>query len=407
MNRTSIEKHIDQINSDANLLNQPIVMDVGTDKIKAGFAGGSKPKVLVDTKVGRPKHLRVMPGGALENESVSSMFVGSKLDEYRGSFILEYPMEKGHVVSGGWDAMEKIWEHIYSRTLLNAKLDEHPVLLTECPLNPNKNRQHMAELFFETFRAPAVFFSAPAVLSLYASGRISGIVLDVGEGVAHCIPVYEGYALQHSITRSDIAGHDVTKYLQLLLRKSGLSFTTTAEYELVKDIKEKACYIKPPPIDSMPLNDATINDNNGASFDQPSIYQLPDGQTVDISSERCVAPEVLFHPNMIGSEEESIADNVVTSIMRSDIDLRPTLFSQVVLAGGSTCCVGFGERLLAEIRSRSPIHTKIRISAPPERTYSAWTGGSILASLSTFKSLWMTKSMYDEFGSSIFHKTSL
>jgi len=110
MNRTSIEKHIDQINSDANLLNQPIVMDVGTDKIKAGFAGGSKPKVLVDTKVGRPKHLRVMPGGALENENVSSMFVGSILDEYRGSFILEYPMEKGHVVSGGWDAMEKIWE---------------------------------------------------------------------------------------------------------------------------------------------------------------------------------------------------------------------------------------------------------------------------------------------------------
>jgi len=96
----------------AVLLNQPIVIDTGTATTKAGFAGGSKPKVVVGTKVGRVKHMRIMPGGALEQEQQgpSSVFVGQKLDEHRGAFILDYPMDKGHVVDGGWDSIERIWE---------------------------------------------------------------------------------------------------------------------------------------------------------------------------------------------------------------------------------------------------------------------------------------------------------
>uniref|UniRef100_A0A6U0STM8 Actin n=1 Tax=Eucampia antarctica TaxID=49252 RepID=A0A6U0STM8_9STRA len=385
----------------AALLNQPIVMDVGTCTTKAGFAGGSKPKVNIGTKVGRAKHVRIMPGGALEQEQNSSVFVGTKLDDHRGAFLLDYPMDKGCVKdnNAGWESMERIWEHVYGKACLNAKMEDHPVLLTECPLNPKTHRERMAEVFFETFRAPALCLAPPAVLSLYASGRTTGVVLDVGEGVAHCIPVYEGYALPHSITRSNVAGRDVTDYLQLLLRRgSGLHLTTTAERDLCQTIKEQACYLS---------TTATSNNNNNSNSnveegvaDVP--YQLPDGQTINLThQERSKAPEILFDPFLMGSEEMGVADLVSSAIAKSDLDLRTTLYSQIVLAGGSTHTPGFGDRFLAELRSRAPAHTRIRISAPPERIHSAWAGGSILASLSTFKHMWVTAAEYEEHGNRI------
>jgi centractin len=379
--------------------------------------------------------MRIMPGGALETEQSlsgpSSIFVGRKLDDHRGSFLLEYPMDKGHVVDGGWDAMESLWEvsphatisekrevrfastsvqvshtfgdscydflqHIYSKPNLNVRMEEHPALLTEAPLNPRQNRDKVAEIFFETFRAPALFFAPPAVLSLYSSGRTTGVVLDVGEGLTHAVPVYEGFALPHSVTRSDVAGRDVTRHMQLLLRRSGLTFTTTAEVDLVKRMKEETCYVT-----------RTPTSDEAAEKESKTQYQLPDGQAVTLSSERYQAPNILFDPSLIGSEEAGVADILVDSIMKSDIDLRSTLFSQVVLAGGTTLFPGFGDRMLYEVRSRSPAHTKIRISAPPERMHSTFVGGSILASLATFKSMWVSRAEFEEHGSSILHRDKL
>lgn len=104
---------------------------------------------------------------------------------------------------------------------------QHPVLLTEAPLNPRRNREKSAEIFFETFNSPAFFVSAQAILALYASGRTTGVVLDSGDGVTHAVPVYEGFALPHAITRSDVAGREVTQYLSLLLRRIGHVFHTS------------------------------------------------------------------------------------------------------------------------------------------------------------------------------------
>lgn len=281
-------------------------------------------------------------------------------------------------------------------------MDEHPILLTETPLNPRSNREQMAELFFETYRVPALFFSPPSVLSLYASGRTSGVVLDVGDGVSHCVPVYEGHALQHSITRSDVSGRDVTRQLQLLLRRSGLAFTTTAESDLCKQMKEELCYVSSFQ-GNVILEGSSVDERNNEKV----MYQLPDGQTVHVSSERYLASEILFNPSLIGSEETGVADTLMNSIMKSDIDLRPNLYQNIVLAGGSTCLPGFGDRLLAESRARAPTHTRIRISAPPERINSAWIGGSILASLATFKNMWVTKSDYEEHGSNLLHNAGL
>lgn len=287
-------------------------------------------------------------------------------------------------------------QHTYSKPNLNAKMEDHPVLMTEAPLNPRTNRDKIAEIFFETFRAPAMYFTPSSVLSLYASGRTTGVVLDVGDGVTHAVPVYEGFALPHSVTRSDVAGRDVTRQMQLLLRKSGLTFTTTAEADMIKSLKEEVCYCTP-----TPTSDETTEKESKTN------YQLPDGQAVSLSSERYQAPNALFDPFLFGSEEPGVADVLVSSIMKSDLDLRSKLFSQIVVAGGSTLLPGFGDRLLYEVRSRSPSHTRIRISAPPERLHSAYVGGSILASLATFKSMWVSRAEFEEHGTNVLHRADM
>ena len=267
-------------------------------------------------------------------------------------------------------------------------------------MNPRRNREKSAEIFFETFNVPALFISMQAVLSLYATGRTTGVVLDSGDGVTHAVPIYEGFALPLSIVRSDIAGRDVTRYLKLLLRKEGLIFNTTAEFEVVKSIKEKICYLTSNPQRALDEHSA----GTGGDIEKTS-YVLPDGSNVDISAgPRMRAPEILFRPDLIGYEFEGVHEVLVYSIQKSDLDLRKVFYQNIVLSGGSTLFKGFGDRLLNEVRKMAPKDLKIRISAPQERLYSTWIGGSILASLDTFKRMWVSRKEFDEEGQRAVHR---
>jgi centractin len=201
-----------------------------------------------------------------------------------------------HGVVSDWLDMEHVWQHAYSE--LGIESEQHPVLLTEAPLNPNKNREKAAEVFFETFNVPALFISLQAILSLYASGRTTGVVLDSGDGVTHVVPVYEGFAIQQGIQRMDLAGRfvfarrlcerkraalisasrnrDVTQHLQLLLRKAGYNFTTSAENEIVRDIKEKRCYLA---YDPQKEEEMLLDKTSKAVY---MSYKLPDGNAIEV-----------------------------------------------------------------------------------------------------------------------------
>ncbi|KAG9091320.1 actin [Ceratobasidium sp. UAMH 11750] len=299
-----------------------LVIDNGSGMCKAGFAGDDAPRAVFPSIVGRPRHQGVMVGMGQKDS-----YVGDEAQSKRGILTLKYPIEHGIVTN--WDDMEKIWHHTFYNELRVAP-EEHPVLLTEAPLNPKANREKMTQIMFETFNAPAFYVAIQAVLSLYASGRTTGIVLDSGDGE-----------------------------MQTATRSSAL---------------EKS-------------------------------YELPDGQVITIGNERFRAPEALFQPSFLGQESAGIHETTYNSIFKCDLDIRRDLYGNVVLSGGTTMYPGIADRMQKELTSLSPSSMKVKIVAPPERKYSVWIGGSILASLSTFQNLWCSKQEYDESGPGIVHRS--
>ncbi|KAL5482131.1 hypothetical protein EMCRGX_G022418 [Ephydatia muelleri] len=300
-----------------------IVIDNGTGTCKAGFAGDDAPKAVFPSIVGRPRKNR-------------------------------------------------IWHHTFYNELQVAP-EEHPVLLTEAPLNPKANREKMTQIMFETFNVPQMYAAMTSPLALYASGRTTGVVVDSGDAVSHVVPVHEGYALPHAINRLDIAGRDLTCYMAKILTERGYSFTSTADYEEM--------------------------DTAAQSSSIEKSYELPNGEYITIGSEQFKCPEPLFRPSFIGFSCCGICEDLNGSIMKCDVDL----YSNIVLTGGNTMFPGMADRIQKEITAMAPPTMNVKVIAPPERRHSVWIGGSIMASLSTFQQMWISKQEYDESGPSIVH----
>eukprot|EP01041_Mallomonas_annulata_P012148 gene12148-25496_t len=422
-----------------------VVADIGSYSTRIGFAGDDFPKAYFPSTAGSTMSTEI----GIENSSKKQYHFD--ITQYRENMMLENVFRDG--IISDWDVFENIWDHAISN-YLKVEMKETPIILAEKPYNPPASRRKTTEIMFEKMNVPAFFLSKDAVLSCFSCGRTSGMVIDIGSASTVISPVCDGWVEPRGINRSVVGGRALDAYMQSLLMQSqqgnalkplfrllktlspdGITIQSKLKelgvvhptydafmsLEIARDVKETVCRIADTPIIESEIKFSSV---------PTSMYELPDGQILDLGIERFRVPELLFDntaldyeypdlttlgysvlasPGVHGSlpfSRENIPNLIVDATLRCDNEVQSTLLSNIVLTGGSSCYDGIPERMKLEVEKiMQPIspgwRVKVMASGMSERPICAWLGGSILASLGSFHEMWLTKQEYEEFGSAL------
>ncbi|GFO03762.1 actin, muscle [Plakobranchus ocellatus] len=326
-------------------------------------------------------------------------YIGDEAQDKRELLTLRYPIEHGIIVK--WEDMEKIWNHMFFSEL-KISPEQHPILISDPPFNPKGHKEKFVQVMFENYQVPAFFLAFEPMLCLLSTGRNQGTLLNIGEGYTSVASFWESHSPFHAVSRHDFGGKDLTLYLRQLLHQRGYSFTTTSELEIVREIKERFCCIP----QSISIQNVGCSVPKGEKK-----FKLLDGTYISLGEELYTCPDTLFTPDgVFNSTGESLAEMVHKSITACDITCRRDMYCSVLLCGGSTLIPGFADRLRAELvegrKGYDHAPSRVRVIDAPERKYHTWIGGSILASLSTFAHVWITREEYREYGPLILHRKS-
>ena len=279
-----------------------IVFDNGSGYLKAGLSNVEIPSVTMPALIGRPM---LRSGEKLEGIELKEIMIGDEVIPVRSLLELTYPMKEGIIENS--EDMATLWDYCIKQKLnIQEDLGDRKILLTEAPANPNENKKKMGEIIFEKMGFGAFNIEPQAKLTLFCEGLQTGIILDSGDGVTHCIPIFDNFLLHHQIKRLDIAGRHITDKLIKLLQMKGYSFNSTADFEIAREIKEKYCFVSCDIESDRKLEKETTYYN--------SVHRLPDGRKIRISNEKFEATEILFQPHLNQLESPGIHEMLFEAI---------------------------------------------------------------------------------------------
>uniref|UniRef100_A0A4W2G9D5 Actin-like protein 6A n=1 Tax=Bos indicus x Bos taurus TaxID=30522 RepID=A0A4W2G9D5_BOBOX len=377
-----------------------LVFDIGSYTVRAGYAGEDCPKVDFPTAIGM----------VVERDDGSTLMEidGDKGKQggptyYIDTNALRVPRENTEAISPlkngmveDWDSFQAILDHTY-KMHVKSEASLHPVLMSEAPWNTRAKREKLTELMFEHYNIPAFFLCKTAVLTAFANGRSTGLILDSGATHTTAIPVHDGYVLQQGIVKSPLAGDFITMQCRELFQEMNI--------ELIPPYMiASKCVIQDFQASVLQVSDSTYDEQVAAQM--PTVhYEFPNGYNCDFGAERLKIPEGLFDPSNVkglsGNTMLGVSHVVTTSVGMCDIDIRPGLYGSVIVAGGNTLIQSFTDRLNRELSQKTPPSMRLKLIAnntTVERRFSSWIGGSILASLGTFQQMWISKQEYEEGG---------
>lgn len=406
-----------------------LVFDIGSYSVRAGYAGEDSPKAEIPTHVGIIEDLEA----AMETEDKEIKQADKKY--YIDTTMLKVP-RKGMEISSflkdgmidNWEIFEKVMDYTYSKNI-KSEANMHPVMMSEPAWNSRGKRERLTEIMFETYNVPAFFLCKNAVLSAFANGRSTGLVLDSGATHTTAVPVYDGYVIGQAIVKSPLAGDFISLECKKLMEeleidvippymiqnKEPVSLMETAKWKK-KDIPEVTKsfhnYMVKDVLQDFAASALQVMDtpyDNSTAETMPTVlYEFPNGYNQDFGAEKFKLPEGLFDPSVIkdlpsGNTMLSAGHVVTTSVGMCDIDIRPSLYSSVIVVGGNSLISGFTDRLNRDLGTKTPPSMRLKIisaTGTAERRFSSWIGGSILASLGSFQQMWISKQEYEEGGRS-------
>ena len=381
-----------------------IVLDNGTDLCRIGFANADAPRAVF------PPCLSDGGVGSGHDDGAGVSGVGGDGGDgirvgYQSTYPKHYPMERGIITN--WEAMEKVWHHAFHNELRVAP-QNYKLLISDRLFSPKCQREKTLEIMMEKFEVGGFMVTSSALLALYSNGRDSGVVVESGAGVTTALPIQDSCVIAHAVQRCDMGGRDVTDHLVGMLKRRGYSFATQSEWDLVNKMKEKMCFVAP----DVEWSNEKLN--NGEY--EAKSFQLPDGSSIILGHEMFKAPEILFDPSQLQHTATTsrrstnclsgIPEMIKKCVSSCESDgARAILCSSILISGGNSMIRGFNERIFPTVHNMFPEQMRVRTICTPERRFSTWIGGAILASLShNNNNTWIDREDYDEYGPSVVHR---
>jgi len=361
--------------------NLTVVLDIGQFSSKIGLAGEDSPSQVFLTMVGKPKYQSVSVNYESKKSSEDEIYVGDEIQSI-GLYKIFHPIEKGIIVD--WTHFKIILDYIFYNLRVDPTLVN--ILFAVHPLFPYKDLEKIFEVFLEQFQVMAFYPVLDSMLTLYSGGFQTGLIVEIGDSNTRIVPIYEGYKLEHAVRILDIGGRVLTRHMEHTLESIGWSVDSSIRRELVRVLKEKACFVS-----------LDYKEDLKRSEQYEKEYSLPDGSTISLNKERFIVPEILFKPTS-QLEEDALHVAIMDVIEACDLDIRPDLLNNIFLSGGSSMFPNLKSRIYQELElelvRRKKKSQMIRIIAPMERTFSVWIGGSILAMIPEFSQNWITRVKY-------------
>ncbi|MFO7797069.1 MAG: double zinc ribbon domain-containing protein [Promethearchaeati archaeon] len=304
----------------------PIILDVGSAYTKIGFAGESGPRYVFPSITGTEKYKTVMVDIDARN-----IYVGNDAMKMRGVLKINHPIERGVILD--WDDWYQILNHAFYTLLRIENPSDHPILYVESPFEQNDVKEFIARVLFETHQFQSLIMVPSPILSCFSVGLTTGLVIESGDGITWIVPIINGQIIYQAVQKLNLAGMDISNNLKSLLMREGINITSSAVDEIIREIKEKNCYFV---LD--PENPKNTKDN--------VAYPMPDGSKVGIPSHILYkAPEVLFQPQMLGSNSLSIPQAIIECLENTNKNYWGNFLTSMVLSGGNLMHNGFEERL--------------------------------------------------------------
>ena len=384
---------------EGHLLGSSIVIDNGSNQMKIGFAGERRPRSIIASIIGRPK-----VAGLILGDDQKEIYVGEEALKKRGVLELEWTISNNKVVPN-WGCISEVWKHVIENEL-HRHSTEHPILMTIPPLFPRVALEEYIQTAFETLSPPGLHLALAPRLALFHSGRTTGIVLSSGEHFTSSVPFIEGSPIYTSAHTIPIGGHTLTHSLLQQLAHDGLTLPPSAKRDIGNNLKEKLCFVAGDYKETCRESET--------SYIYEKKYELPDGSIIIMDKKRFCIPEIMFGEEYAygseykysGSKKSAGVTHMLGASFSSlphDLQASDEFLSNILLEGGNTLFEGFPERIQMDLQSAFPT-SRVRVLAEPERRFSVWLGGSILASLPAFQGIWITKPEYNEFGPAAVHR---
>lgn len=405
-----------------------IVIDIGHNSTRVGFAGEDTPRADIPSVVGVIENKTTESEGK-ENIEKKYFLDTTAINAVRENMELKSFLNDGMIED--FELFEKMIDHIYSKHILVPTSEENPVLMSEASWNMRAKREKICEIMFEKYKVPAFFLVKNSMLAAFANGRSTGLVLDCGASHTSAVPIQDGYVLQQAICKQPIGGDYITQLCKQYFDHKKLEIVPSYLVKTKKPFKENETPSWTKKTDIPPVTESWSNYavkkvlqdfqssvlqvstdapyEKGTASAYPIVHhEFPNGLEYESSWERFLIPEKLFNPRESGDGippdppgTMDMAQIVTTSVGMCDVDLRPALYGTVIITGGNSLITGFTDRLQMDLSSRTPPSMRLKLihaSQSAERRFGAWIGGSILASLGTFQQMWISQAEYKEFG---------